>query len=25
LMLEYRRDLHDSRIYQLATVLRADF
>jgi len=25
LMLEYRRDLHDSLNYQLATVLRADF
>ncbi|HEX2758647.1 MAG TPA: hypothetical protein VHP60_09140, partial [Thermoanaerobaculia bacterium] len=25
LMLEYRRDLHDSQNYQLATVLRAAF
>jgi hypothetical protein len=25
LMLEYRRDLHDSQNYQIATVLRADF
>ena len=25
LMLEYRRDLHDARDYQLATVIRADF
>jgi len=24
-MLEYRRDLHDSQNYQLATVLRAAF